>query len=84
MSDTTAQELKNRKAAGTFDPAQWNWCVSQELRSQPTGGYNWEWSVWIMGTGAEQCYGIIWCADEAEARSICREFGIEKPLNGAG
>lgn len=82
MIETTVETLKTRQAAGTFDPERWNWCVSEELRLQDSGEYEWEWSVWIMGTGAEQCYGTIWCADESEARSICREFGIEKPLEG--
>lgn len=76
----TVQDLRDRCALGAFDPTHWNWCVSEELRLRGWE-YTPQWSVWIMGTGAEQCYGVIWCDDEAEARAVCREFGI-KPIEG--
>lgn len=81
MYDITVEELRAERDAGEFTPKKWNWCVSRETRAQADGGYTWEWGVWIMGACA-QCYGIIWCSDESEARAVCREFGIEKPQNG--
>lgn len=83
MDDSiTVEELKAEQDAGTFDPARWNWCVSNELRPQRGGGYKWEWSIWIMGSGAEQLFGVVWCADEKEAYDICRKFGTTEPSRG--
>lgn len=81
-NDVTVEYLKALYNTGKFDPDRWTWCISKEMRLQEGGGYKAEWGVWILGRGCGQYFGIIWCADEVEARAICRDFGEETPLMG--